>query len=134
MSPQHAASPKTILLVDDDSTVVKALEKILRKRGYEVLAAQTVDDAIAAVRSEAEIDLLVVDAVMPKVSGPELAEILLFLRPGMKVLFITGLDGLAIRLAFHRPCATLQKPFSVGLLISTVEELLQPAVLPPLKR
>jgi len=111
MSPQRAALAKIILLVDDDSTVVKALQRILSKRGYEVLAAQTVEDSIAAVKSGAEIDLLVVDAVMPKVSGPELAEILLFLRPGMKVLFITGLEEFTIRLAFDRPCACLQKPF-----------------------
>src|SRR5215212_7896889 len=109
MSPQHAALPKTILLVDDDARVVESLQKILRKRGFEVFAVQTVEDSIAAVKSGAQIDLLIVDAVMPKVSGPELAEILLFLRPGMKVLFITGLDGLTIRLAFDRPCACLQK-------------------------
>lgn len=134
MSPRRAASPKTILLVDDDSTVVKALQRILSNRGYEVLAAETVEDAIAAVKSGAEINLLVVDAVMPKVSGPELAEILLFLRPEMRVLFITGLDALTIRLAFDRPCACLQKPFSVELLVSKVEEMLQEAALPPVNR
>ena len=133
MSPQRAALAKIILLVDDDSTVVKALQRILSKRGYEVLAAQTVEDSIAAVKSGAEIDLLVVDAVMPKVSGPELAEILLFLRPGMKVLFITGLEEFTIRLAFDRPCACRQKPFSVELLVSKVEELLQDPALLPLK-
>ena len=134
MSPQHAASHKTILLIDDDSTVLTALQRILSKQGHSVLAAQTVEDSIAAVKSGAEIDLLVVDVVMPKVSGPELAEILLFLRPGMKVLFITGLDGFTIRLAYDRPCACLQKPFSIGLLVATVEELLQKEAPPPLKR
>src|SRR5512138_3677525 len=114
MSPQRVASPKTILLVDDDSTVVQALGNALTRCGYTVLPAVTLEAALAAAKRSAEIDLLLVDAVMPQVSGPELAEILLFMRPAMKVLFITGLDGLAIHLAFDRPCSCLQKPFTVG--------------------
>jgi two-component system, cell cycle sensor histidine kinase and response regulator CckA len=124
-SPKRAAGPKTILLVDDDSTVVKALEEVLRRQGYEVLPAENLEDAMTAARRVAGIDLLVVDAVMPQLSGPELAEILLFIRPKMKILFITGLDGLTMRLAFDRPCASLQKPFPVGLLVSTVQDLLK---------
>src|SRR5438045_2081365 len=114
MSPQPAASLKTILLVDDDPAVVQALNTLLTRRGYEVLATQTLEEAIAAARRVGEIDLLVVDAVMPQISGPELAEILLFLRPNLKILFITGLDSLTIRLAFDRPCGVLQKPFPIA--------------------
>jgi two-component system cell cycle sensor histidine kinase/response regulator CckA len=124
MSPQPAASPKTILLVDDDPIVVQALNILLTRRGYKVFATETLEGAISAARRVTEIDLLVVDAVMPDISGPELAEILLFLRPNMKILFITGLDGLAIHLAFDRPCAVLQKPFAVTALVSKIEEML----------
>jgi two-component system cell cycle sensor histidine kinase/response regulator CckA len=131
MSPQPAASPKTILLVDDDPTVVESLDKLLTRRGYAVLAAQTMDEAIAATRRATVIDLLVVDAVMPEVSGPELAEILLFIRPNMKILFITGLDGLTIRLAFERPCNFLQKPFSVATLVTKIEAMLDVDPKPP---
>lgn len=93
MSPQ-GVRPKTILVVDDDSVVLKALYSILSHHGYEVLQAQTVDEAIGEVqRHPAALDLLVTDAVMPKMSGPELADILLLLRPDMKVLFLTGLDS-----------------------------------------
>ena len=125
MSPQSVASPKTILLVDDDSTVVRALGNALSRCGYTVLPAVTLEEALEASKRSPEIDLLVVDAVMPEVSGPELAEILLFVRPTIKVLFITGLDGLAIHLAFDRPCACLQKPFTIGTLVAKVQELLQ---------
>jgi two-component system cell cycle sensor histidine kinase/response regulator CckA len=131
MSPQPAVSPKTILLVDDDPTVVQSLNIILSRRGYDVLAAQTMEEAIAAARRTNTIDLLVVDAVMPEISGPELAEILLFLRPNMKILFITGLDGLAIRLAFERPCAFLQKPFSVTTLVTKIDAMLDLEPKPP---
>jgi two-component system, cell cycle sensor histidine kinase and response regulator CckA len=125
MSPQRAASPKTILLVDDDPTVVRTLQGILSSYGYEVLAAANLEDAMTASKSTLEIDLLIVDAVLPDISGPELAEILLFLRPHMKVLFITGLDVLTIRLAFDRPCVCLQKPFTAGFLVSKVQEVFQ---------
>ena len=125
-SPQRAEAAKRILLVDDDPTVVKALHKVLTRKGYEVLAAESMEEAVVAAKQSPEIDLLVVDAVMPKVSGPDLAEILLFLKPNMKVLFITGLDGLAIRLAFDRPCVCLQKPFSTNALIAKVQELVGP--------
>ena len=123
-SPQPAASPGTILLVDDDPTIVQSLSTILGHCGYKVLTAATLEDAIVAARSARVIDLLVVDAVMPGVSGPEVAEILLFLRPNMKILFITGLEVLTIRLAFDRPCSFLQKPFSVAVLLSKVQELI----------
>jgi two-component system cell cycle sensor histidine kinase/response regulator CckA len=79
------------------------------------------------VKGALEIDLLMVDAVMPEMSGPELAEVLLFLRPLMKVLFITGLDGLTMRLAFDRPCVCVQKPFTLRSLAPKIKELLEGA-------
>jgi len=133
MSPQYSRSPRTILVVDDDSSVVEVLHKILSRHGYEVLQASSAEQAAAAVREHARehargnanpIDLLIVDAVMPSVSGPELADGLLKLLPEMKVLFITGLDGLAIQLAFGRPCECIQKPFTVRFLVAKVEEML----------
>jgi CheY-like chemotaxis protein len=125
MSPQCASACKTILVVDDDKDVLNVLQDVLSRFDYAVLPAQTSEEAIAVVQGHpAGIDLLVVDAVMPQMSGPELADILLFLRPSMKVLFITGLDGLAIRLAFDHPCECLQKPFSARLLVTKIQDAL----------
>src|SRR3954471_14952267 len=105
MSPQHSTLPRTILVVDDDSSVVEVLHKTLSKNGYEVLQAAGAEQARQAMQRHGRpIDLLIVDAVMPDVSGPELADGLLKVCPKMKVLLITGLDGLAIQLAFGRPC------------------------------
>jgi two-component system cell cycle sensor histidine kinase/response regulator CckA len=127
MSPQRTASPKIILLIDDDAAVVEALSSGLRRIGYTVLTAATKEQAIAAVKGAVQIDLLLVDAVMPEMSGPELAEILLILRPRMKVIFITGLDGLTMRLAFDRPCLCVQKPFTLRSLAPKIKELLEGA-------
>ena len=129
MSPQYSKSPRTILVVDDDNSVVEVLHKILSKHGYEVLQAAGAEQATAAARGHPHpIDLLIVDAVMPNVSGPELADGLLELRPEMKVLFITGLDGLAIQLAFGRPCECVQKPFTLRFLVTKVQEALSDTV------
>ena len=125
MSPQSAGALKTILVVDDDTNVLQAVHSALKRRRYEVLQAQSAEEAIAAVqRHSSEIDLLLMDAVMPKMSGPELADILLFLRPNMKVLFISGLNGFAVQLAFNHPCESLQKPFTPRFLISKIEQTL----------
>lgn len=125
MSAKCATKAKTILVVDDDSNVVRVVREILGAQGYDVLEGETVERAVESVkRHPAGIDLLVIDAVMPKISGPELADILLFLCPEMRVLFITGLDSFAIQLAFDRPCGCLRKPFTSRLLLSKVRELL----------
>jgi len=119
-------------VVDDDRSVVEVLHKTLSKHGYEVLQAATSEPAIAAIREDrAPVDLLIVDGVMPNVSGPELADILLFVRPEMKVLFITGLDGLAIDLAFGQHCEYVQKPFTMRSLIAKVGEMLGEAIASP---
>ena len=133
--PERAGSGKAILVVDDDSGVVKTLNRVLGTQGYRVFLAETVEEAIAALQGrEMRVDLLVIDAVMPKMSGPELADILLFLQPEMKVLFITGLDSLAIRLAFERPCETLQKPFTARVLLAKVREALGETAAPSPKQ
>jgi len=120
-------------VVDDDRSVLDALHKTLIKQGYEVLEAATSEQAIAAVQGhDAPVDLLIVDVVMPSVSGPELADMLLLIRSQMKVLFITGLDGLSIALAFGRRCEYVQKPFAMRLLVAKVEEMLSHAI-PPAK-
>ena len=126
MSPRP---DQTILVADDDRSVLDALHKTLSKQGYEVLRAATSEQAIAAVQGHgAPVDLLIVDCVMPNVSGPELADILLLIGPQMKVLFITGLDGLSIKLAFGRPCEYVQKPFGMRLLVAKVGEMLGHAI------
>ncbi len=75
-------------------------------------------------RAVDRIDLMLVDAVLPSMSGPEFAERVLSLHPYTRVLFMTGLDALAITLAFGKPCKSIQKPFSLKLLTSKVASML----------
>ncbi|MGD8861370.1 MAG: response regulator [Myxococcales bacterium] len=81
----------TILLVEDEAAVRQLCERVLRQRGYRVLA--TPDAAAARALFDAEpvaIDALLTDVVMPGGSGFELAETLRERRPRLPVLFISG--------------------------------------------
>src|SRR5262249_34321880 len=88
---------ETALLVEDDDAVRWLAGRALRDRGYTVLEAA---DAAAAAELSAghagTIHLLVTDVVMPGVGGAELAERLRALRPGLRVLFISGYTGDAL--------------------------------------
>ncbi|HWI60816.1 MAG TPA: response regulator transcription factor [Symbiobacteriaceae bacterium] len=64
------ASPKRILVVDDDPKILKALDQALRKEGYEVLRAADGEEALAIAREE-DPDLIVLDIMLPKLDGFE---------------------------------------------------------------
>ena len=86
-----AAEPKTILLVDDEQSVRSIVIKILRRANYNVLEADGGESAIAVSESHAgTIDLVISDLYMPGLHGPAVAERLSAVRPGLKVLFISG--------------------------------------------
>jgi len=84
---------ETILLVEDESSVRELAARILRKRGYHVLTAAGGDEALAAAAGPGTIDLLLTDLVMPGMNGAELTNRLLGLRPGLRVLFMSGYPG-----------------------------------------
>ena len=116
-----------ILLVEDDSKVRQLIGAMLRRRGYQVLEARSGSEAVnLAEQDPLAIDLLVTDVVMPKMSGPELAGILRALRPGIKVLYISGYleDQLREHGISHLQANFLPKPFTQEELIHKLDELL----------
>lgn len=116
-----------ILLVEDDSKVRQLIGAMLRRRGYQVLEARSGSEAVnLAEQDPLAIDLLVTDVVMPKMSGPELAGILRALRPGIKVLYISGYleDQLREHGISHLQTNFLPKPFTQEELIHKLDELL----------
>jgi CheY-like chemotaxis protein len=124
---EHSASGKTILLVEDDSSVLKMVEHMLCELGYEVLAVDSPKEAIRLARSFAGgIDLLVTDMVMPKMSGPELIDALHEDLPGLKVLFISGYIH-QIKEVWNNDIlgiGFLQKPFTLNDLSVNVRYIL----------
>jgi two-component system cell cycle sensor histidine kinase/response regulator CckA len=82
---------ETILVVEDNAQIRALAVQVLQKHGYRVLEAASPADAIALTMQEGgTIDLMVTDVIMPGMSGAELAERLSTLRPGMKVLYVSG--------------------------------------------
>lgn len=121
------ASTETILLVEDDLSILKLVEKLLQGLGYTVLAASSTTQAIGLGEKESgKIHLLVTDVIMPEMNGRELADQLKSLYPDLKCLFMSGYTANAI--AHHgvldQGVYFIQKPFSKKNLESAVRKAL----------
>ncbi len=92
-----------------------------------MLVSQNVSEAIGICKERAEsIDLLLTDVVMPDISGPELAEELGKLRPGLKVVYMSGYaDNAVVRHGVIKPgAAFIEKPFIAEALTEKLREVL----------
>jgi two-component system cell cycle sensor histidine kinase/response regulator CckA len=122
-----ARGSETILLAEDEEAVRHLARRILEGGGYAVLAAAHPAQALEIAGGHAgSIDLLVTDVIMPGMSGSRLSERLTALRPGIKVLFISGYADaeIAVRGVLHAETALLQKPFTPEALLRRVREVL----------
>jgi DNA-binding response OmpR family regulator len=100
---------------------------ILSGQGYEVILARDPQHAEEIAREfAAEIHLLLTDVVMPGTSGRELASRILSIRPGIRVLYMSGYTENVITSGgmLERGLAFLQKPFSPGVLVQKIREVL----------
>ncbi len=116
-----------ILLVEDDPGVRGLMAELLEARGYTVRAAGSPAEALAWAESSSEpLDLLVTDVVMPGMGGRDLAHRLAGLRPGLRVLFVSGFaaDTLARQGEIGPGRRFLSKPFSGASLLDSVAEAL----------
>ncbi len=121
------AQAEVVLLVEDDSNVRKLVEGVLREHGFQVVASENIAEAIALCKErDAPIDLLLTDVVMPDMSGPELAEELTKLRPGLKVVYMSGYaDNAVVRHGVLKPgAAFIEKPFVAETLTEKLREVL----------
>ena len=110
---------ETILLIEDEEVVRGLTKKILMQAGYNVLDAKGGEEAIRMCRAyPGPIDLLLTDVVMPEISGKEVADRLVELRRGIRVLFMSGYTDEAIvqHGVLDASVEFLQKPFTwIGL-------------------
>jgi signal transduction histidine kinase/CheY-like chemotaxis protein len=127
-SPRPAAPSGngTILLVEDEPAVRRAVQRTLERLGYHVITARDADDALAIAQSVEGLDVLVTDVVMPIMDGPELARRIRAKRPSLPVLFLTGYsrDKLTQGGAVGPHDRVLQKPYQVPELASALEQIL----------
>lgn len=117
----------TILVVDDDEDTRGSILRVLEKKGYRVLEADGPMKATElASRSGDEIDLVVLDVVMPGLSGISTADELAGEIDDLRILYISGfIEGeLPERHGGPGRSAFLQKPFTVGEMLEKIEKLL----------
>jgi len=119
--------PDTILVVDDDDLVRRSIAKILERNGYRVVAASGSLEALDVARQQgARIGLVILDVLMPGVTGPELGRRLYDLNLSAKLLFVSGFSPESIPLEEAQVASEmlLQKPFSQTALLERVRQLM----------
>jgi two-component system sensor histidine kinase EvgS len=118
---------ETVLVVEDEVSLLKLVSGILGKLGYTVLTAGTPGEALRLVKEDAgEIHLLITDVIMPEMSGIVLAEKIRETRPAMRVLFMSGYTANAIahRGILDNGVQFIQKPFSMRGIAAKVRTVL----------
>ena len=126
---QDASVPghETILLVEDEPSILSMVRSLLERRGYTVLAVGSPGEALRLVQGlRGKIDLLVTDVVMPEMNGRELARTLRLVQPEMKRLYMSGYaaDLLAQRGILEDSLNFIHKPFTVAEFEKRVREAL----------
>jgi two-component system cell cycle sensor histidine kinase/response regulator CckA len=108
----------TVLVVDDQDVVRDVIRLTLEGAGYTVLDAASPNDALALVRDQGPIDLLVTDVVMPEMDAFELADRVVSEIPGVRVLYTSGYTDAGAEGPF------IQKPFTPAQLVEKVSTVL----------
>jgi DNA-binding NtrC family response regulator len=115
-----------VLVVEDDSMLRLMATQMLEKIGYRVIQAETPHSALSICGDPGtHIDLVLSDVVMPEMNGMELAKGIAGLRPGTKVLFMTGYsaDIIAKRIPTDEGMHYIQKPFDMQGLQAKILEI-----------
>jgi PAS domain S-box-containing protein len=118
---------ETILLVEDEASILNMAKLMLEKLGYRVLPASTPSEAIRLAREhDEEIRLLMVDVIMPEMNGRDLAKQVEALSPKMVCLFMSGYSGDIITHhgMLDEEVYFIQKPFSIQDLATKVRQVL----------
>ena len=116
----------TILIVDDEDSVRRFVERVLQDAGYRTATASGGPDAIEAAARLGSFELLVTDVMMPQMTGDELARRLRLKEPDLKILYLTGFSDRLFKdkVTLWEDEAFLDKPCSVKSLKEAVSLLI----------
>jgi CheY-like chemotaxis protein len=125
-----AAPPRagTILLAEDEPIVRQSVSRMLRRGGYHLIEARTGKEALALfAKHKHEIDLALLDVVMPELSGPEAAIRLRAESPSLKILFMSGYprDLFEANAEARNLGPMIQKPMTEATLLAAVQSVLE---------
>ena len=117
----------TILLVDDEEVVLEVTAKLIQSLGYRVIKAAGGNEAIEHFEKKCDsVDLVILDMIMPDMSGRETFDRLRFIDPNARILLSSGysIDGKAAEI-MNRGCkGFIQKPYSIGQLADKIDSIL----------
>jgi hypothetical protein len=130
--PAPNVAGATILLVEDEDGVRDLLRGRFEGEGFQLLEAQTGDEALrVARRHQGDIHLLITDVMMPLMTGPELAKEVIVSRPGTRVIFMSGFSGDQLQQNALLRAGTarfVSKPFTPDELVAVARQALAPAL------
>jgi signal transduction histidine kinase len=113
--------PETILLVEDDDAVRAIARRVLQRAGYSVIEAPGPDTAMELAEGHPRpIDLLLTDVILPNENGLSLSRRVASVRPGLRVVFMSGYTGEPHGVELPASAPFLPKPFTPDSLLSTV--------------
>jgi len=121
MTDPQRNSPHGVLVVEDDPAVGRLIVEILEAAGYDAWHAANADMAVEAAR-ERDYDVAIADIVLGDRDGQDVANALLAIQPGLKILFMSGYG--ASRYGQNPNDPVLAKPFKADELLARVERLL----------
>ena len=125
--PPRAQQGETVLVIDDEPTVRMLVTEVLQDLGYAAIEAPEGASGLRVLQSDARVDLLVTDVGLPGgMNGRQVADAARQIRPGLKVLFITGYaENAAIGHGHLAPgMHVLTKPFAMETLANRIRELI----------
>jgi DNA-binding NtrC family response regulator len=120
---------ETVLVVEDEKSILTLVQAILNDFGYKVLAASSPSKALALAKAHpGEIQLLITDVVMPEMNGRELADQLHRMFPQLKCLYMSGYtaDVIAHHGVLDKNIHFIQKPFSMNDFSMQIRKILDP--------
>jgi FixJ family two-component response regulator len=113
----------TVHIVDDDASVRTAISRVLQGAGYDVAVYESAEQLLARLPELSEPGCILLDVVMPGLSGPELQDRLRKLGSALPIVFVTGSEEPIERAATD----SLIKPFSMDKLLEAIEDALRGA-------
>lgn len=116
-------SAPTVLIVEDEADVRQVVGLLLRRDGYRVLEAADGEEALVVLDAEPDVDLILLDVMMPRMTGPEAFPAIRERSPGMPVVFFSGYDRTEIAPLLQSSGAFTEfvgKPFSNRELLAVI--------------
>jgi signal transduction histidine kinase/CheY-like chemotaxis protein len=126
LRPEQDLEGRTVLITEDENSILEAMVEYFEALGMNVLQAP---DGVAALQTaedhDGDIDILVTDLVMPRMSGPDLVRVLLAQRPDIRVVYVSGYTPEAMRDygGASDDAVFLQKPFLLSDLADTIRQM-----------